>query len=153
MADSSLYERRYDPLMQAAVCLGGVLIANMLGGVYRSFSEPTEPSRFPWLSVTAFMLCYAIFNAIFSVASKNLLRYWSRSLYGYMGLAGLGGGMAWAISGLSIGEAGSYRWMYIVVTIGYLVFISMITFMRKVVDFAQREEWNAPKIRQKKRKR
>lgn len=153
MANTSLFERRFDPIIQAAVCLGGVLIANVLGGGYRGISGTEELSTFPWLAVTAFMLFYAIFNAVFSVSSKELLKYWSRSLYGYILLAGGGGLMAWAISGQSIFNAGSYSWMYIVVTIGYLVFISMITLMRKVVEFAQREEWNAPKIRQKKRKR
>lgn len=153
MADTSLFERRFDPLMQAAVCLGGVLIADLLGTGFSSIGESEEPSRFAWLSVTAFMLFFAIFNAVFSVSSKELLKYWGRSIYAYMGLAAIGGLLAWGFSGLSIWEAGSYSWMYIVVTIGYLVFISMITLMRKVVEFAQKEEWNAPKIRQKKRKR
>jgi hypothetical protein len=161
MADTSLFERRFDPIQQAAVCLGGVLIANLLGLGFQAAGGGGEAAegladggnRFPWLAVTAFMLFFAIFNAVFSVASKELFKYWSRSIYAYMGLAGLGGLIAWGLSGLSIWEAGSYSWMYIVVTVGYLVFISMITMMRKVVEFAQREEWNAPKIRQKKRRR
>ncbi|MGK0452465.1 MAG: hypothetical protein ACJAXE_003142, partial [Neolewinella sp.] len=46
-----------------------------------------------------------------------------------------------------------YKWIYFVVTFGYLVFLSMIAFMKKIVEFAQKEEWNRPKLRQKKRKR
>ena len=46
-------------------------------------------------------------------------------------------------------EAGSYRWIYIVVAIGYLVFLSLMAMLRKIVEFAQREEWNHPRIRRK----
>ena len=40
----------------------------------------------------------------------------------------------------------------IVVTFGYLVFLSMIAIMKGVVDFAQKEEWNRPKIKSRKRR-
>lgn len=79
-------------------------------------------------------------------------RYWTRSILGYIALAGIGALLAWGFSSLSINDAGSYRWIYIVLTFGYLFFLSMIGFMRKIVDFAQREEWNQPRIRKKKKR-
>lgn len=153
MSENTFLQRASNPFIQSGICLAIVMILNVLGSGFQSVNEGDEPSRFPWLVITAMMLFYALFNVIFSLSSNELQKYWSKSLYGYMLLAGLGGLMAWAISGVSIGEAGSYKWMYIVVTFSYLVFISIVSLARKVVDFAQKEEWNAPKMRQKKRRR
>jgi hypothetical protein len=80
------------------------------------------------------------------------MKYWGRSIYSFAGLAAASGLLAWGLSGLSISEAGSYKWIYFVVTFGYLVFLSMIAFMKQIVEFAQKEEWNKPKLRQKKRR-
>ncbi len=102
------------------------------------------------MTAASFMLLFALFNSVFSVATDNMFKYWGRSLYSFMAVAAISGLLAWAFSGLTISEAGSYRWIYIVVTIGYLVFLAMMAFMRQVVDFAQKEEWNAPNIRKKK---
>ncbi len=95
----------------------------------------------------SFMLLYAVGNSIFSVSSDNMAKYWGQSIYSFMGLAAASGLVAWGLSGLSIGQAGSYRWIYIVVTIGYLVFLSMMGVLRTIVAFAQREEWNQPRKR------
>lgn len=152
MSESSIFERKFDPLYQAGLALFGVLIIDILGMGVKSTNIVGVTSRFPWMCAASFMLFFAVFNAVFSVTSKNLIKYWGRSIYAFMGLALGAGLLAWAFSGLTIYEAGSYMWIYVVVTFGYLVFLSMVTFMRKVVDFAQKEEWNRPKIRQKKRK-
>jgi FtsH-binding integral membrane protein len=76
-----------------------------------------------------------------------MLQYWSRSIYSFLGLALLAGGFAWLLSSLPLNEAGSYRWILIVVTVGYIIFLAMMTTMRRIVEFAQREEWNHPRIR------
>ncbi|MEL6141644.1 MAG: hypothetical protein AAFU67_08495 [Bacteroidota bacterium] len=146
MAESSLFEKNFDPLVQAGIALAGVLVIDLI-----AVAVGAGP-RFTWLTATSFMLFFAVFNAVFSVSSRSMLKYWGRSIYAYMGLAAGAGLLAWLFSGLTIYEAGSFMWIYIVVTIGYLVFLTMVTLMRKVVEFAQREEWNRPKIRQKKRK-
>lgn len=70
----------------------------------------------------------------------------------FMAVAALSGGTAYLLSGIAINDAGSYRWIYIVVTIGFLVFMSIMGFMKRIVEFAQKEEWNSPKQRNKKRK-
>ena len=88
-----------------------------------------------------------MFNSVFSLSAENMLKYWGRSIYSYLGLAFASGVAAYFFSAMSIDEAGSYRWIYIVLTIGYLVFLGMMAFMRQIVEFAQREEWNHPRIR------
>lgn len=152
MSEASILERKFDPLYQAAFVLAVALVINILAMLVRSTDAVGVGNRFPWLIAAAMMLFYAMVNVILSVSSQNLMRYWGRSIYAFMGVALGAGLLAWAFSQESISQAGSYKWIYAVVTFCYLVFLGMITMMRKVVEFAQKEEWNSPKIRQKKRR-
>ena len=147
---NSLYAKAYHPVAQAAVCLIMGLVISLGGKLFNSAGIMEVGQRFPWMSAAAFMLFFALFNSVFSLSADNPTRYWQRSIYSFMGLA-LGAGLiAWGLSGLTVYEAGSYRWIFIVVTIGYLVFISMMNIMKKIVGFAQREEWNHPRLRRRK---
>ena len=147
--NTSIFEKTFDPVYQAGIALGGVIVISILAKLLGLTGLVDVPKRFPWMSAASFMLLFAIFNSIFSLSSKVLMKYWARSFYSFMGLAVGAGLFAYLLSSLTIDEAGSYRWIYIVVTIGYLVFMSMMAMLRKIVDFAQREEWNHPRIRRK----
>jgi len=150
---STFIARAFNPVLQASVTLGAAL-AVILGAKLIHLTGLIEvPSRFPWMTAAVFMLCYAVFNSVFSLSAKDMMQYWGRSVYSFLGLALASGLLAWLFSSLTISEAGSYRWIFIVVTIAYLVFLSMMSMMRKIVDFAQREEWNHPRIRRNHRGR
>ncbi len=153
MDNSSIFEQKIDPLYQAGGSLLGVFVFILLGSAIGASTEDFVSNRWPWLCAASFLLFFALFNAIMSATSKNLMKYWGRSIYSFLGLAVGAGLLAWAFSGLSIGQAGSYKWIFFVVTFGYLVFLSMVGFMKQIVEFAQKEEWNRPKLRQKKRRR
>ena len=137
-----------NPVFQAAVVLSVVFAFN-IAAVFAKAAGIEVEQRFPWTIAASMLLFFAAGNAIMSLMAGNMDRYWSRSILSFMGLALTAGLMAYLFSSLTISEAGSYRWIYIVLTIGYLVFLSMITFMRKIIEFAQREEWNQPRIRLK----
>jgi hypothetical protein len=64
-----------------------------------------------------------------------------------MGLAGASALLAYLFSGVSIGAAGSYKWLFIVVSVGFMVFLSMVNFMKVIVNYAEKEEWSAPRRR------
>ncbi|MBV6655416.1 MAG: hypothetical protein KI786_16725 [Mameliella sp.] len=145
--NNSIFDRAYDPVIQAAITFGAVLVFIIVSKLINSTGLIDIPQRFPWMTAASFMLLFAVGNSVFSLASENMLKYWGRSIYSYLGLALLSGLAAYFFSSLSIDEAGSYRWIYLVLTVGYLVFLGMMAFMRQIVDFAQKEEWNHPRIR------
>lgn len=147
--NDSFLAKTINPVYQAGIALGGVVIFTLFAKVVGSSGIVAIPVRFPWMSAASFMLLFALFNSVYSLRTDNMMQYWGRSLYCFIGLAALAGLSAWLFSGLTIGAAGSYRWIYIVVTIGYLVFLSMMATLRKIVEFAQKEEWNNPRIRRK----
>ncbi|MEZ4930507.1 MAG: hypothetical protein R2788_00010, partial [Saprospiraceae bacterium] len=95
---------------------------------------------------------FAIFNSIFSLFAKDPLKNWGQSFSSFIALLITTGLLAWAFSGNSIREAGSFTWIFMVLSIAYLIFMSMVNVMKQIVEFAMKEEWQHPRIRNKKRK-
>lgn len=152
MADKSIFEQPIDPVRQALWVFAAVLLFTLLGKLVQVSGMTAVSPRFPWLTAAAFLLLFAVFNAVFSVSSPNMMKYWGRSIYCFMALAIASGLTAWLFSSLSISEAGSYRWIFIVVTCGYIIFLGMMAFLKNIVEFAQREEWNHPRMRNRDRR-
>ncbi|MEZ4992215.1 MAG: hypothetical protein R2824_17465 [Saprospiraceae bacterium] len=148
----SIFDRAIDPVIQAGMILGVVLVFNIIAKFLAATGLMNVSERFPWMTAAAFLLFFAVFNSLYLLTAKSMVKYWGRSIYSFMGLAAASGIIAYLFSSLTISEAGSYRWIYIVVTLGYLVFISIMIFLRRIVEFAQKEEWNHPRIRRRKRK-
>lgn len=133
------------PPAQALLVFAAALFL-MLGGVLLDKLGVLEMDRlYPWSIATAFMLLFALFNSIMSLQSDNFGQYWGASMYSYIALATLCGLAAWLLSGVTISNAESYKAIYIVVTFGFLVFISMVNFIKKIVNFAETEDWQAPR--------
>lgn len=151
-SNQAFLEKAQNPIIQAIGIYLGVLVMIAGGAIVKSTGLMVVSERFPWMCAAAFMLFFAMFNSVFALSSPSINKYWGKSIYSFVGLAALAGLTAWITSSLSIWEAGSFQWIYIVVTIGYMIFLSMVTMMRTIVEFAQREEWSKPKIRQKPRK-
>lgn len=142
------YKKLDSPVAQAAVVFAGAL-ALMAGSWLLAVTNIFKPDRlFAWSVAAALMLFYALFNSLMSLRADSFLKYWGRSMYSYLGLALCTGLAAWMFSGIPLREAGTYRWIYVVVTFGFLVFLSLVNFMKKIVQFAEREEWNEPRKKQ-----
>ena len=136
----SIFEKTIDPVYQAIIAFVGVIGFIVISKFVNAVGLLSVSAKFPWMTISAFMLLFAVFNSLYSLTAKSIIKYWGRSIYSFMGLAAAGGGVAYLFSSMTISEAGSYRWIYIVVTFGYLVFLSMMAFLRKIVEFAQKEE-------------
>ncbi|MBK8563849.1 MAG: DUF2304 family protein [Saprospiraceae bacterium] len=146
-----IFAKLQNPIYQAIMLLAAVLVFNLGFLAFRAGGMEIE-QRFPWTIAASFLLFFAALNAIMSLFAKNMDSYWTRSMLSFVGLAAVSALLAQLFSQLSMNDAGSYKWVYIVLTITYLVFLLMLTAMRKIVDFAQREEWNQPRLRQRRRR-
>ncbi|MCS7035608.1 MAG: hypothetical protein RMJ33_11570 [Saprospiraceae bacterium] len=145
----SFFEHKVDPLRQAAIFVVGSAACMLIAVALRWLGVSAIDRIFPWSIATAFLLLYAVFISVMSLNASSGLKYWGRSMYGFAAVAVGNGIAAWLISGLTLGEAQSYRWTYVVITICFLVFLSILNLMRKIVAFAEREEWNAPRRRKR----
>ncbi len=149
-SDNSIFYKKVNPLFQAAIVLGLGLVI-MIGGKLLGMTNVLKVSElFPWMTTAAFLLFFAMFNSIFSLSAKDLNKYWTTSILSYAGLAVGLGLSAYLISSISVNDAGSYRWIITILTFGYLVFLSMVGFIKRIVEFAEKEEWNSPKQRKRK---
>ncbi|HQU60989.1 MAG TPA: hypothetical protein PLU64_17400 [Saprospiraceae bacterium] len=146
---TSIFDKAFSPFQQAAVIFGAVIVFILASKLIKLTGLLYVPDRFPWMTAASFLLLFAVVNSVFSLTAENMLKYWGRSVYSYLGLAVASGLAAYLFSSLTIDEAGSYRWIYVVLTIGYMVFLGIMASMRSIVEFAQREEWNHPRIRRR----
>lgn len=149
---TSFFKKSDDPLRLAIFMLACGLLTTLGSALVKALGLLSVSERFPWMSAAAYLLMFSVANSINSLSVKGVLQFWSRSVYSFMGLALASGLFAWAFSSLSINEAGSFRWIFIVLTIGYLIFMGIMAWVRKIVEFAQREEWTQPRLRHKKRR-
>lgn len=143
----SFEKRMNSPLTQALVVLAVAVAIMTVGWLLNWLSPGTLDQLFAWSIGSAFMLFFAILNSLLSLRADSFVKYWQASMYSYMALAFGTAMTAWVYSGIPIGEAGSYRWIYLVVSIGFIVFLSMINMMKTIVKFAEKEEWNQPRKR------
>lgn len=143
----SFLERKMNPLQQVLLFAGASVAMMVLTWLFNLTGWYEKDPLFPWSVGTAFLLLFAVFTSLMSLNADSSLQYWGRSVYAFLGLAFFNGLAAWLFSGVPLGEAHSYRWIYIVVTIGFLVFLSVVNLMKKIVQFAEKEEWNQPRRR------
>lgn len=147
--DSKTWRSGRHPIFQALATLSGVVLVNVVALLVRWLGIVEVGDRFPWMVAASFMLLFAVFNSVLALSASSMNRYYTYSVYSFAGVALLSGLLAWGLSSLSISEAGSYRWIFIVVSIGYMIFLGLMSFLRTIVEFAQREEWNHPRMRNK----
>ena len=94
----------------------------------------------PWIVSASFMLLFAFFNAILLLKAENMGLYVSQSSYCYIGMM-LGTALfAYGVSAVTLGEAGSIRWIYIIITVCYTIFMIIVFLMRKIIEYAQRQD-------------
>jgi FtsH-binding integral membrane protein len=94
----------------------------------------------PWVMMTVGILFYAVASSVLSLRAKNQNKYWRNAMMTFVGLMLVSGLTAMLISGQSIDEAGSFRWLFVVLAIGYLVFCAIVRLIKKIVDIAIKQD-------------
>ncbi len=134
MGNESIFSLDIHPLRIVLVLSVMMLIGI---GISAGISESSTSS---WEVAFTFLLLYAMIASILSLNTSDQNNYWLFSLVGYVIVACIGGGCAYWITGISINEAGSLKWMYLVFTFGFLVLLTILRTMRKIIEIAQRED-------------
>jgi len=140
MEQATQYSSWLNPPKQAIATYLFLFVVMVFFKLVSWFNADLFTDRMPWIIAGAFLLLFGLFNSIGSVAAPVYNKYWSRSIFSYMGLALLSGISAYLFSGLSINEAGSFRWIYMVLTFSYLIFLSIVGFIKAIVEIAQKKD-------------
>lgn len=136
----SVFEKQLSPVRLAVLILVGVIAIS--GGAMLLDVSGLMDSKdiFPWEMAFSGILFFALFNAIFSLSAKDPNKYWMHSIFSFIGLVIAVSVVAWLLSGLTMDEAGSFRWILIIFTFSYLLILSIVQAMRKIVGIAQKQD-------------
>ena len=136
-AEISIFSKEIHPFKQAGVALALMFLSLLVTkGIQK---ETTDPVVF-WEVSLSVLMGFCLFNSIFSFSYPHVGKYFRDSIYSYVAVAAIGGYAAYLFSGLSIDEAGAFRWLYLVFTFSYLVFISIVNTMRKILELVKKQD-------------
>ncbi len=138
--NNSILDSKISPFMQ----LGFVLILTL---ILIGFTEimPDVPYAstshiMPWVVLCGMILFFALVNSVLSFGAEDGSTYWLHSIISFAILLVGGGILAWLVSGVSIQNAGSVKWLYFVFTFGYLVFLSIVNLIKFLVILAKKQD-------------
>lgn len=131
------------PLYQAGLMLIVILILNTLALLSVQIGITDESDLTPWVISGMMLLAFTFMNTLIGLSSElKMAHYYGKSILGFLALAMSGAFLAKTFSGLSLGEAGTMWWIYLVIAIGYLIFMGIMVLMKTIVAFAQQEDEN-----------
>ena len=138
--EQSVFQKEISPFIQAAFAIGiNVLVIILMKGIVDSGSK-LDDGVVLWEVSFSILLAFMLFNSVLSIPYNNRTEYFRNSIFSFLAVAGIGGVLAHYVSGISMDEAGSFRWLYIVFTFTFLVFISIVNLMRKIMEIAKKQD-------------
>lgn len=140
MAFQSIFEKQIHPFKQAAFALSINLLGIMVLKAVKSGEDILQEGIVFWEFSFSILMAFMLFNSILSIPYVNRMQYFRDSIFSFLAIAAIGGVLAHYMSGVSMDSAGSFRWLYIVFTFTYLVFISIVNLMRKIIEIAKRQD-------------
>lgn len=135
---NSLFNKEIHPFLQAGTALLICLLAMGIGSTAVDGKE--GGSVFYWEAAFSVLMGFALFNAVLSIPYKKRTSYFRDSIFCFIAVGAISGYLAYLFSGLGVDEAGSFRWLYVVFTFTYLVFISIVNAMRKIIEIAKKQD-------------
>lgn len=97
-------------------------------------------ANYAWLTGGAMLLFYAVLNNLMVLTTEHLVKYIQESLLVFVGMM-LGLGLvAYAVSGKTIFEAGSYRSIYIVLVVGHFTLLAIGIFIRTIINYIKEKD-------------
>lgn len=98
-----------------------------------------DPMRV-WLMATSMLLFYVLLSSIYCFKATNRLLYYRQSTIAYIVIGIVLVSTAQYFSELKLSDAQSHRWIIIVISLVYLVFMTIIALIRKIVDIAIKQD-------------
>jgi hypothetical protein len=128
------------PLYQALLVVAMTIVFSLIDKMMPHHTELLEINSGTWIVGTAMILCYIILNTIVALRIEPIIPYWSKSVTYYIGTLVFVYAWSYLLSGKSIDEAGSFRWLWLVLTLVYMVFFAIARSMKRIVDFALKQD-------------
>ena len=128
------------PVFQAVLIFSIALLFAAIEWLGKTAGLTDPDPNSPWIIFTSFVLFFSIVNSVLSLKAADMNKYWARSIMAFAGLLVISGACAWLFSGLTIDEAGSFRWLFFVLTFAFLAFLSITRLVKRIVDIAIKQD-------------
>ncbi len=139
-APSRLLTILENPLYQTGIIACFIILLSLVEKVLPQADSVLEQNAGPWVVTTAMILCFVILNTIVLFRIKSPVTYWVRSVIFYVVLLVLAYGWCFLLSGLHIDDAGSFRWLWMVLTLVYMIFFAIAYTIRSIIAIADKED-------------
>lgn len=139
-ATKTLLHRITNPFFQAGLIGGLIILLSLIDLMLPHSNTLLSPEAGTWVVATAMMLCYVILNTIIALRIEHVISYWSRSVILFIGLLVFSYIWCWLLSGRHIDDVGTFRWLWFVLTLTYMVFFGIARSMKRIVDLAIRQD-------------
>ena len=149
---SFLVPEKYDAYKHGLITCGFGLVFIFVSLIMPKLGVEVDQT-FPWMVVAAFALLFAISSSVFVAFNADFNAFFFKAVLSYLGVILLLSLTAYFITGISIGDAGFYKWIIYVISFCFLVFLSLVNAVKRIVDYAQKEEWNQPNLRKRKQRK
>ena len=142
MKKLSFNEIYQNPIKMALAVVILLVIFQLLFFLLTPFLTGLIDENSPWVVSVAMMLFYVLFNSISTFADDNLMRNWSRSIYGFGILGAISFLAAWLISGKALSDMAGFRDIILIVIIGFVTLRTIATTIMIVVLFTKMKDSN-----------
>ena len=139
-ANDNLKRRLVSPHWQGLTAAGMMTVLGILDLAMPHTDTYMEPGYSPWAITTAMLLCFIILNTLTVLRIGPDGPYLGRSAMVLVGLMTFGYLLSWGLSGRHIDEAGTFRWLWFVITFAWLVFFVIVRSVKRIVGIALRED-------------
>lgn len=139
-SDKSIFEYDIPPFVQAGAVLLTIVLILAGSWLFSTLGIVDTDAGTPWLIAVSMTFFFAIGNSVMSLAADDQNNYWWKSILSYVGLVVIGGSLAYLVSGVSMDDVGSYRWLYVLFSIGHIFFLAIVRTMRRVVKIAKEQD-------------
>ncbi|MCB0665604.1 MAG: hypothetical protein KDC80_07265 [Saprospiraceae bacterium] len=126
------------PIRQSVWLLIGCTIIQLL--VLLFFASEKAPHFYHWIVSATILLLYAFFNSVYFLKVTDTGSYVRNSIYGFVILLVGSFGFAAAFSHLPDVDKMSVRWIFFMIIFSYFIFLTIAFFMRKIIEYAQRQD-------------
>lgn len=137
---TALLDLNISPYIQAIVMLVLMLLADLISKGSGGESDILKMSKSIWTNCIAVVLLFSFGNSILALGTKNMLTYVRDSIFSFIGLCMIGILFSQYLSGLSMDESGSFRWLFIVLGMGYMIFLGIVSTMKFIVSLAKKQD-------------
>jgi hypothetical protein len=133
---SKLVSTFLKPFYQLLLIGGMTIVFTLIDFVLPHNNDFFAVNAGPWIVATAMILCFVILNCIVALKIEPIVAYWSKSVVFYFILLAFCYLWCFLLSGKQIDDVGSFRWLWFVLTLVYMVFFVIARSMKRIVDLA-----------------